>query len=319
MSVPSLTQAGGTSRLDSARRRRWHTTLTFWAFVGPMAIGLLVFTYIPILWGFVLSFFDARLTLTPQEFVGLNNYIEMLTDTNFTRSLVTFALFALFIVPTTFGLSLGLALLVNSVKIAQGFFRSVFFLPTACSYVVASLVWKMNLFNSLPFGFANIVLDWFRLDPIVWIGTIDPPWYWVVLITVRLWLQSGFYMIIFLAGLQEIPRSLYEAAYVDGARPGWPTFRHITLPLLRNTTISVLLLMLIAAFQAFDEFYNILFGGASNNTALARPPLVYLYQVALRDQNYGRGAAGAFILTAIIVGATLFQGRWLSFGSKDRT
>jgi multiple sugar transport system permease protein len=125
-------------------------------------------------------------------------------------------------------------------------------------------------------------------------------------------------MIIFLAGLQEIPRALYEAAYVDGARPGWPTFRYITLPLLRNTAISVLLLNLIAAFQAFDEFYNILFGGASNNTALARPPLVYLYQVALRDQNYGRGAAGAFIVTAIIVLVTLLQGRWLGFGTRDQ-
>ncbi len=183
MSVPSLTQANRTSESAYARGQRWQTTLTFWLFVGPMVLGLIVFTYIPILWGFALSFFDARMTLTPQDFVGLGNYIEMLTDANFTRSLVTFGLFALFIVPTTFGLSLSLALLVNSVKFAQGFFRSVFFLPTACSYVVASLVWKMNLFNSLPFGFANIVLDWFRLDPIVWIGTIDPPWYWVVLIT----------------------------------------------------------------------------------------------------------------------------------------
>lgn len=321
MTQNSLAPSGQSDQLASQRIRPYRsqrrTALTFWAFVGPMFLGLAVFTYLPMLWGFVLSFFDARLTLTPTEFVGLQNYVDMLKDANFTRSLVTFALFAVFIVPTTFALALGLALLVNSVRFGQSFFRSVFFLPTACSYVVASLIWKLNLFNSLPFGFANVVLGWFQIDPIVWIGTVTPPWYWVVLVTVRLWLQAGFYMILFLAGLQEIPSSLYEAAYIDGAGRGWTTFRYITLPLLRNTSVSVLLLTLIAAFQSFDEFYNILFGGASNNTALARPPLVYLYQVALGDQNYGRGAAGSFILTALILVVTLLQSRWMGFGKSE--
>ena len=137
-----------------------------------------------------------------------------------------------------------------------------------------------------------------------------------MLVTVRLWIQVGFYMIIFIAGLQEIPQDLYEAAAVDGARSGWRTFRDITLPMLRNTSISVLVLSIIAAFQAFDEFINILGGTAATvgNIALARPPLVYLYQVALGGQDYGRGAAGAFILTAIIIAVTLIQGRILGFG-----
>jgi multiple sugar transport system permease protein len=127
-------------------------------------------------------------------------------------------------------------------------------------------------------------------------------------------------MIIFIAGLQEIPREYYEAAYVDGAKSGWSTFRHITLPLLRNTSVSVLLLNLIAAFQAFDEFYNVLGGTAasSGNQLLARPPLVYLYSVAFADQNYGRGNAGAFILTALIVLFTVVQGRLFGFGKSER-
>ncbi len=301
----------------SGSRRQRRATLAFWAFVGPMMLGLLVFTYLPILWGLYLSLFEARLTVTPQDFVGLANYVSMIQNPAFIQSLVTFGFFALFIVPTTFALSLGLALLVSSVRMGQGFFRSVFFIPTACSYVVASLVWRMNLFNGLPFGFANMVLYWLGLDPITWIGTTNPPWYWLVLVTVRLWLQVGFYMILFIAGIQEIPRSLYEAAYVDGARRGWTTFRYITFPLLRNTSISVLLLNLIAAFQAFDEFYNILGGtGASNNLTLARPPLVYLYQVAIGNQDYGRGSAGAFILAAIIIVFTLVQGRFLGFGES---
>src|SRR6266540_2917454 len=265
--------------MSSSQRKRRQTTLAFWAFVGPMFIGLIVFTYIPIIWGLLLSFFEARRTVTPTQFVGLQNYITMINDSAFRQSLVTFALFALFIVPTTFAISLGLALLVNSVTHGQAFFRSV-----------------------------------------VWIGPPQPPLYWVVLVTVRLWLQVGFYMILFLAGLQEIPRSLYEAAYVDGASSGWKTFRHITFPLLRNTTVAVVLLLLIAAFQAFDEFVNILSGAiaGSSNINLARPPLVYLYQVSIGDQDFGRGSAGAFILAAIIIVVTVIQGRLAGFGQGDR-
>ncbi len=319
MGIQSITPATA-ARSESARRRSMRATLAFWAFVGPMFLGLIVFTYIPIIWGFVLSFFEARRTVTPTQFVGLQNYITMLSDTAFRQALATFALFAIFIVPTTVAISLGLALLVNSVTRGQAFFRSVFFIPTACSYVAASLVWKMNIFNGLPFGVANQILNLFGMNSIVWIGPPQPPLYWLPLVTVRLWLQVGFYMILFLAGLQEIPRTLYEAAFVDGARTGWQTFRNITWPLLRNTTVAVVLLNLIAAFQAFDEFFNILAGGgsASSNLNLARPPLVYLYQVSIGDQDFGRGSAGAFILAAIIIVITVIQGRLAGFGQGDR-
>jgi len=292
------------------------TTLTFWAFVGPLVLGLLIFIYLPILWGLVISFFDARSTITPTQFIWFQNYSTMLTDAQFVTSLVTFTIFALFIVPTTFCISLGLAVLVNTTHVAQGLFRTIFFIPTACSYVVASLIWKIGIFNGLPYGFANVVLGLFHGAPIAWIATPDPPWYWLVLVTVRLWLQVGFYMIIFLAALQDIPRELYEAAFVDGAKQGWATFRYITLPLLRDTSIAVLLLNLIAAFQAFAEFYNILSSteGASGNQILAQPPLVYLYNVAFGNQNYGLGSAGAMILTALIMLFTLLLGKVFGFG-----
>jgi multiple sugar transport system permease protein len=296
------------------RKQNQKTALIFWGFVGPLILGLIVFFYIPILWGIVLSFADARATITPTRFVGFQNYIAMLTDPNFTHALVTFGIFALIIVPTTFACSLGLALLVNSIKFAQGFFRSVFFLPTACSYVLASVVWKMSIFNGTFYGLANSVLHIFGRQPIVWISSPNPPWYWLVLATVRLWLQLGMYMIIFIAGLQDIPRELYEAAFVDGARRGWQTFWNVTFPLLRNASISILLLNVIAAFQAFDEFYNIMTGG---NVILARPPLVYLLEVALQNQDYGLGSAGGIILTLIIVVFSLVQGKLLGFGTRD--
>ena len=301
--------------LAQKKRKDRRDAMFFWIFVGPLMAGLMLFVYIPVVWGFILSFFEARNTVSPTQYVGLTNYIELFRDPRFLDSLVMIITYSIFIVPVTFALSLGLALLVNSISFGQGFFRTTFFIPVACSYVVASVVWKMSLFNGLPSGFANNILWWvFGLNPIAWINTTDPPLFWIVLVTVRLWLQTGFYMIIFLAGLQEIPHSLYEAAAVDGAERGWKTFRHITFPLLRNTSISVLLLLFIEAFQAFDEFRNILggSGGASisgGTQILARPPLVYLYNVAFQDQNYGRGAAGAFIIAALIVLVTVVQGR----------
>jgi multiple sugar transport system permease protein len=301
-------------RVQRVRRRSLQTALVFWGFVGPLMLGLTVFFYIPILWSLLLSFADARATLTLTGFVGLQNYTAMLNDPQFVQSLVTFIIFAAFIVPTTFACALGMALLVNSIKFAQGFFRSVFFLPTACSYVLASVIWRMSIFNGSPYGLANTVLHIFGLDLVVWISSPNPPWYWLVLVTVRLWLQLGIYMIIFIAGLQEIPHELYEAAFVDGAKHGWQTFRYITFHLLRNASIAVLLLNVIAAFQAFDEFFNIMSGG---NQILARPPLVYLYNIALSDQNYGYGSAGAIILTIIIVIFTLLQGRFLGFGRSE--
>ena len=295
-------------------------TIAFWTFMSPALIGLTVFTIIPIIWGFLLSLSHAQNTIHVGHFIGIRNYVDLLTDEEFLRSLTTILVFSLFIVPITFAVSLGLALLVNKVSRGKSFFRTVFFIPSAVSYVAASLIWRVNLFNGLPYGFANHVIGMFGHDPIAWIGTADPPWYWLVLVTVRLWLQVGFYMIIFLAGLQEIPRSLFEAAAVDGASGGWPMLRYIILPQLKATSVSVLMLNLIAAFQAFDEFYNILGGSGSSagNVGLARPPLVYLYSLALSSQDFGRGAAGGFILTALIIGITVVQGRLFGFGESDR-
>ncbi|MFR9728882.1 carbohydrate ABC transporter permease [Saccharopolyspora sp. MS10] len=297
----------------SARHRR--DSRDFWLFVGPLLLGLVVFSYLPIGWSLYLSFFDARGTVTPEVFVGVRNYADMLGDEAFRSSLLTFTAFAAGIVPLTYAGALALALAVDRVRIAKAFFRSVFFLPFACSYVVAALIWKTSLFSGVRSGVVNSVLGAFGVDPVAWTGTADPPLYWIVLITARLWLQLGFYVLLFLAALQRIPRHLYEAAWLDGAEPGWQVFRHVTLPQLRGTSVAVLLLLLIGAFQAFDEFYNIL-GDARGYPPYGRPPLVYLYYTALGSggQDLGRGSAGAVILSVLIAVVTLVQGKVLGFG-----
>lgn len=297
--------------LPVTRRRARGQAWTFWLFVGPFLAGLAIFVYIPIFWSLTLSFFEAQNTVTPTKFIGLENYQQMLGAGPFRDSLVTFTVFAAFIVPLTFALALGLAVLVHRLRFAKAFFRSVFFIPTACSYVVASLIWKMSIFNGVRFGLANVLLGLLDVEPIAWLIKSDPPLYWIPIITVRLWLQLGFYMILFLAGLQAIPNELYEAAYVDGASPGWKTFRHITLPQLRATSMAVLLLTLIGAYQAFDEFYNLI----HKDINLARTPLEQLYFIALgNQQDYGRGSAGAMILSVLIVTVTLLQGKLFGFG-----
>jgi multiple sugar transport system permease protein len=299
------------------QRTSLKTELAFWSFAAPLLLGLAVFVYLPILWSIWLSFFDARGTIAPTLFVGFTNYASMLSDADYRQALITITLFAIFIIPTTFAISLGLALLVNSIRVAQTFFRSVFFLPTTCSYVVASLVWKLSIFNGLSSGFANTILGFIHVDPInTWITSPNPPYYWIVLVTLRLWIQVGGYMLFFIAGLQGIPLELYEAAAVDGARRGWTTFRYITFPMLRNTSVAILLLNLIAAYQAFDEFYNVMGSstGMSGNASLGRPPLLYIFQVALGGQDYGRGSAGAIILAVIIIVFTLLQARVFGFG-----
>ena len=307
----SIVASTETPSAEVVRRRRGigGVTSSFWLFVGPFLIGLVIFVYVPIIWSVVLSFNRAQNTVKPVEFVGLANYVDLLRPGPFLDSLLSFTIFAAFIVPITLVLSLGLALLLNRVRFARAFFRSVFFLPTACSYVVASLVWKLSIFNGVRFGLANTVLGWFGVDNVAWLATTSPPWYWMVIVTARLWLQVGFYMILFLAGLQRISPELYEAAEVDGARRGWQTLRYITLPQLRTTSVAVLLLLLIAAYQAFDEFFNLV-----GNSSFARPPLVYLYYTAQGNQDYGHGSAGAVILALLIMIVTLAQGKIFGFG-----
>ena len=316
--VSAVEKSHGHSEVVTAKRSRRlggggggirGTTRAFWAFVGPFLLGLTIFVYIPIIWSVVLSFSQAQNTVTPTTWVGLGNYIDLLKPGPFLDSLIDFIIFAILIVPLTFVLSLVLAVLLNRIRIARAFFRSVFFIPTACSYVVASMIWKLSIFNGVRFGLANTVLGWFGIDNVAWLATPNPPLFWVPIVTARLWLQVGFYMILFVAGLQRISPELYEAAEVDGAKKGWQTFRYITFPQLRPTSVAVLLLLFIAAFQAFDEFFNLM-----GNSSLARPPLVYLYYTALGNQDFGRGSAGAVILALLIMIVSLVQGKIFGFG-----
>lgn len=284
------------------KRWRGHQGRNLWflAFVAPFFIGLAIFVYVPIGWSAYLSFFDARNTVAPTRFVGFDNYTYLFQDKLFLNSLMVFVAFALFIVPLTYVCSLALALLLNNLKYGQAFFRSVFFIPTAVSYVIAAIIWRFVFFNGARFGMINSFIRSMGGEQINWLGGGNNL-YWVALISVRLWLQVGFYMILFIAGLNQIPRETYEAAALDGAS-GWRMLRWITLPQLKGASVAVIMLLFINAFQAFDEFYNML-GSIGSFPPYGRPPLVHLYLIALGggQQDLGVGGAGTVILTAIIV------------------
>lgn len=306
------TAAHPRGRTTTARSRHVRGNGWFWVFVGPFLLGLLVFVYIPVLWSLFLSFFEARNTVTPTHFVGFSNYAYLLSDAQFRRSLLTFIVFAALIVPLTYVCSLGLALLLYRMPRFQAFFRSVFFLPTAVSYVIAAMIWRLEIFSGARFGLINTLLTAGGGNIVNWLGGASPV-YWIALVSLRLWLQVGFYMILIIAGLNRIPASTYEAAALDGAT-GWRTLRYVTLPQLRATTVAVLMLLLINAFQAFDEFYNLLssgnsVSGVSGYPPFARPPLVHLYLISLGggSQDLGLGSAGTMIVTAVIALLGLLQ------------
>lgn len=284
------------------KRLRGHQGRNLWflAFVAPFFLGLLIFVYVPIVWSAYLSFFEARNTITPTKFVGWSNYEYLLNDPLFINSLLVFIVFAIFIVPLTYVCSLGLALLLNNIKWGKAFFRSVFFIPTAVSYVIAAIVWRLAFFNNARFGFMNTLMRSLGGENVAWLGGTNDL-YWIALVSVRLWLQVGFYMILLIAGLNRIPEDTYEAAALDGAS-GWRMLRYITLPQLKASSVAVIMLLLINAFQAFDEFYNML-GSIGSYPPYGRPPLVHLYLISFGggQQNLGVGGAGTMILASIII------------------
>ncbi|VEI02400.1 sn-glycerol-3-phosphate transport system permease protein ugpA [Acidipropionibacterium jensenii] len=321
MSIAPAVPTGQTARhrsLWDRIRGRQGRNLWFAVFVTPFLVGLLVFVYVPIVWSAYLSFFDARATIRPTHFVGLANYRYLLADPLFRDSMLTFIIFAVVIVPVTYACSLALALALDNVGRLRAFFRSVFFIPTACSYVVAAMVWRLSFFNGARFGLINSVLASLGLGTVDWLGGANS-WYWLALVSLRLWLQVGYYMILLIAGLNQIPVDTYEAAAIDGAS-GWRRLRYITLPQLRSTSNAVLMLLLIGAFQAFDEFYNML-STAGSYPPYARPPLLHLYMISVggSQQDLGLGGAGTMILTAVIVVFGLLQNWWVTRADRRQS
>jgi multiple sugar transport system permease protein len=224
----------------------------------------------------------------------------MLIDPLFRKSLWVTFVYVLILVPALYVTGLGLALLVNRRTRFVGVFRSMFFVPNVVSLVVVALIWQVMLVDKV--GFINRLFQLFGLSGYSWLGDPTITLYSILFVTV--WFLMGYYMIIFLSGLQEIPREYYDAARIDGAGP-WATFTRITLPLLRPTSFFVLLVSLVTAVagsQTFDLIYVMTRGGPANSTSLV---IFYIYQQAFQFNNYGYAAAMASFLVLILLIVTI--------------
>lgn len=278
-------------------------------FLLPSFAGLLTFVLIPILMGFIISFtnYDGYKKL---DFVGLNNYIHMFQDDYVLTSLKNNVIYTAVTVPATMIISLLLALALNMGMKGSTFFRTMIFFPTISSMVAVGIVWSL-LFNPVQ-GPVNQLLMAVGIDsPPRWLASTT--WaLWAIMI-VAVWKQAGYYMVIFLSGLQAIPRQLYESAQIDGANSVVRFFK-ITLPMLSPTTFMVLILSIIGSFQVFDLVSIMTDGGPGRATNV----LVYrIYQEGFEYSKMGYASAIAYFLFLIIFVITLIQFRgqqkWVTY------
>lgn len=292
----------------SARHREW---IAGYLFVLPDALGLLVFVGGPMLLSLSLGFFGVT-GFGGYRFVGLANYRRMLADPLFLESLKVTLLYVVLLVPSLYVTGLGLALLVHRRSRVSGLFRTLFFLPHMVSLVVVGLIWQVLLIDKI--GVISRVSAAIGLGGLSWLG--DPSLALYAITGVSVWFLMGYYMLIFLSGLQDIPREYLDAARIDGAGPV-AAFRHIILPLLRPTSFFVLLVSTVTAVagaQTFDLVYVMTKGGPANSTSLA---IYYIYEQAFQFGEYGYAAAMASVLVIILLAFTVLLFRATRGGRFD--
>lgn len=275
-------------------------------FLSPALLAIGFFFVVPVVAALVLSFSDFDIyalgSIANARFVGFGNYIKLANDPLFWIALKNTFYFLLVGGPLSVAVSLATALLLNSKLVRyQSFFRFVYFAPVVTTLVAVAVVWRF-LYHP-RFGLLNYLLGLLGVGQIDWLG--DPNWAMPAIILLAVWKNFGYNMIIFIAGLQNIPQSLYEAAAIDGAGT-WQQFKSITLPQLAPTTLFVSIITMIGYFQLFAEPYVMTQGGPTNATLSI---VLYMYQQGFRWWSMGYAASIAFVLFLIILAGSVLQTR----------
>ncbi|MGO4301299.1 carbohydrate ABC transporter permease [Leifsonia sp. RAF41] len=289
-----------------SRRRRGPLALLF---MLPALIVLIAFVGWPMLSALRLSFTNAS-GFGLEEWVGFDNYVQVFTDPRVLATLGNTALYTVLFTPTALIAALLLALLLTNRRlIGRGFFRTALFLPFIVSLAVAAFAWTYLLDPQV--GLLNY---WLRSVG-VQLGNVlqDPALAMPTVVLVAIWKNFGFYMVIFIAGLQEIPESLYEAAKIDGAG-AWRRFVSITLPQLSNTLAFVVVFAMIAALQAFDQIYVMTGGGPYRSTQTV---VMEIYQEGFKKLDLGLATALSYVLLAATLILSLIQFRFFGRREKD--
>jgi len=273
-------------------------------FLSPSLVALSLFFFVPVLGSFALSFTDFDIyalgDLRYLRFVALKNYVSLLSDPLFWKAFFNTVYFVTIGVPLSVFVSLAAALLLQSNLVRwKSFFRSVYFAPVVTTLVAVAVVWRY-LYHP-RFGLLNSVLGTIGIAPVNWLG--DPTWAMPAIIVLAVWKNFGYNMLIFIAGLQNIPEELYEAARIDGATPS-DLFKTITLPMLAPTSLFVGLTTMIGYFQLFAEPYVMTQGGPLNATLSI---VLLMYQHGFRWWSIGYAASIAFVLFAIVFLTSMIQ------------
>lgn len=276
-----------------------------WLFSTPAIILLIIFLIVPFVWAIWMSFTNMRLIPNPNlptEFIGFRNFIRLFNDDVFLRGLFNNFYFVIVVVPLQTAFALGLALLINQEMKGMNIFRTIYFSPVVTSMTVVSIVWTL-LYNPGD-GLINAFLQTISfglLGPYNWLTNTKLVFPAIMLMSI--WQGVGFQMVIYLAGLQEIPKPLYEAAQVDGASE-WKQFVHITLPQLRNTTIFIVISTTILAFKLFDQVKVMTNGGPQNASMTT---MLYAVETGWGRLMIGYASAISVLFFLIVLGISIIQ------------
>jgi multiple sugar transport system permease protein len=304
---------GGAFVIEARRRRRNAKSnitedLAGYLFMMPTILVLGMFVVLPILWAVFLSLHKVQLLGSIEyQFIGFRNFTRLVEDERVWIALRNTAQYVAIVVPSQTVLALILAVTLNSGIRGKNWWRILYFLPTVTSSAVLTLIF-MWIYNTN--GLLNDFLAFVGLPTYNWLG--DPAVALKGIMIMNIWSTAPFYMVIYLAALQDIPRSLYEAAELDGAN-SWQQFIHITIPMLRPVTFFVITMGVIGTFQLFDQSYIFSNGtGGPNNATLT--VVLLIYQAVFRNLQMGYAAAIAFLLAAVIIVVTVVQRRF--FGGE---
>jgi multiple sugar transport system permease protein len=275
-------------------------------FLAPAVLAIFIFFFIPVLAAFFISFTDFDIyalgDINTVRFIGLGNYARLLEDPLFWQALKNTSYYVLLATPLTIGIALGAAILLNAKLIKyKAIFRLSYFIPYVTTLVAVAIVWRFIYHPK--FGILNYFLSLFGISSIDWLG--DPNLAMPAIVIMSVWKSFGYSMIIFLAGLQNIPEDLYEAASIEGAG-FWQQFKSITLPMLAPTTFLISIITIAGYFQIFAEPYIMTQGGPLNSTLTI---VGYMYQEGFRWWNMGYSASIAFVLFLVILIVTFIQFR----------
>lgn len=298
--MPRSAKKAETKRTGMSLNTR--NTLVGMSFILPNFIGFFFFILIPVVFSFILSVMEWD-GFTEMKFVGLENFLDLFDDRVFRSSLVQTIVFSVFTVAFSMVAALGLAILLNNKLKGVNFFRSAIFFPYVASIVAVAAVFKALFMKEG--GVINEFLGLFLPDEMLpgWLASTD--WALAACIIVQVWKNMGYFMIIYLAALQDIPNSLYEASSIDGATK-WQQFKSITFPMLTPSHFFVLMMLIINSFKTFDLIFALSEGGPGTATTLLS---LYIYNESFVSWNYGGASAAAVVLFIIVGAITLVQFR----------